>query len=108
MSDTHELRPWRDIFFHTVMVSLGDVFCASKFQQHVRALLRLTNGEFEDELEIFNNMIPIIKRRYYEFSELIISTSQIRLEDLHNSCGLKLSNIGSGTTGTPTGDKTYI
>jgi aarF domain-containing kinase len=47
--DAHEL--WRDILFRTAMFSLDIVFWVSKIRQRVRALLGLTNGGFEDELE---------------------------------------------------------
>ncbi|KAG2049375.1 atypical/ABC1/ABC1-B protein kinase [Suillus hirtellus] len=47
--DAREL--WRDILFRTAMFSLDIVFWVSKIRQRVRALLGLTNGGFEDELE---------------------------------------------------------
>lgn len=47
--DAHEL--WRDVLFRTAMFSLDIVFWVSKIRQRVRALLGLTNGGFEDELE---------------------------------------------------------
>jgi aarF domain-containing kinase len=47
--DTREL--WRDLLFRTAMFSLDVVFWVSKIRQRVRALLGLTNGGFEDELE---------------------------------------------------------
>lgn len=47
--DAHEF--WRDLLFRTAMFSLDVVFWVSKIRQRVRALLGLTNGGFEDELE---------------------------------------------------------
>ncbi|KAG2155182.1 ABC1 family-domain-containing protein [Suillus bovinus] len=47
--DAREL--WRDMLFRTAMFSLDIVFWVSKIRQRVRALLGLTNGGFEDELE---------------------------------------------------------
>ncbi|KAG1782084.1 ABC1 family-domain-containing protein [Suillus placidus] len=47
--DAREL--WRDVLFRTAMFSLDIVFWVSKIRQRVRALLGLTNGGFEDELE---------------------------------------------------------
>lgn len=47
--DAREL--WRDLLFRSAMFSLDVVFWVSKIRQRVRALLGLTNGGFEDELE---------------------------------------------------------
>lgn len=42
---------WRDVVFRAVMFSLDVMFWVTNLRQRVRALLGLTNGGFEDELE---------------------------------------------------------